>query len=1300
MNKNISHLLLVFVCFSCLPLLSAAPLAYSIDSNGNLTGIPESDAPGTSIMGYQMDDMKKLGEFAHKTLDSVDGSLGKILLDSKSHSLRLLDAAGNEILNVPLIHDIAFNSDDSISFDVKVPEWKRDIDETIEFRYRGYKINNAVKGKIIDSGTKVRIEIERGSVTLEDGREFKDVADAVFEVGESGELTYVKFRHDAFAKTKSQRYTIPVGEQEYAFSLGFGGSVEYDASKKQLILKEFKNLQNDEITIPESTETQILFNEDNSIKEVYLKDGTLDVTEKGVFSSTKGELTVHFDSEKPSAKELVGNVVFLGDDGDVYVSGLVTAKVGDGKYVYSGNGENSFFAYKANEKTFEVLGDFQLTYDETYEWNSKDGEIGFRKLKESLDTTETFDIVVLDSDSTKHTIHVENNEMTFENTKTIDLAEVGLGKAFNTLNDIHIAAHPEVQMQQFRDRLTELQEKIDATTDPVEFAQLTLQQKITEIGLGSLEKKMGLSISEGKPLSEGIVDLKNYQEALKEEISASTSPAERVRLGSILEQSITQHAQLLQSQEASIRNVVDVTFGQSTGTLSFDRSSVRLYTEGLNTIVGFQDEKGNFVSFDKWDPKDSTVLLDARTKAILRQVQRNPELTSLPDLRYTRYRNIGMGSVPERGPYSITLDRTTYQSSQQLMGSASELSGYFDSLAQSAQTTSERQYWHDLSGKMTLSHIQSQSQLPESLISSKNTAQTMQRYQDLINSNPSSMIKARAVAGQIQTLMRDNPLQNSEKIFSLQKDMMTHAKVAGDAQRKVLAGITTDSSVEEIKQAQQEALQFAQDITPVYVTNRQLDQTFLELGDKGINDIYNELYYELEDITGDGGLGGIYSHSFDSVSSALETTFTLFTEDIIQYGHFLYDEDAYREAFREKEKQILLVQFAQASLSKISESGVSVYEYTQMDAGEKFLTIYKALGHDKYLSAADLQRTLSTSERNGKFNYNLFKENLEKLGVNVNSEQFKDAMKKTGDTYGAIEHAKKLIQEKSGSEEENFLTLSTEAIKDKTIVDTDFLDILPDALQLTGNFLDEIASPGALAINLATFGTGQLAATSTRALAIATAEGLTGLAFQESLELAINGFENEAVRDFVSHALIIGGVAISAKAGFGFIEGIADKKLLSQMYKQGDSLVFAGSQDDLIEQMGRFGAEVTIEDGVAKVTKDGFEQTIKLSDDVVTGSRSLLEEQAEMSIKRQDLINHIIDGTPLTKPGSSIPGCFLPGTLIITPHGELRFIEDFSVGDPVLAYDLVNEKVVETSVSTTFKRLEESYYVIEYEILE
>ncbi|MBU4086634.1 MAG: hypothetical protein KKB21_03605, partial [Nanoarchaeota archaeon] len=63
-------------------------------------------------------------------------------------------------------------------------------------------------------------------------------------------------------------------------------------------------------------------------------------------------------------------------------------------------------------------------------------------------------------------------------------------------------------------------------------------------------------------------------------------------------------------------------------------------------------------------------------------------------------------------------------------------------------------------------------------------------------------------------------------------------------------------------------------------------------------------------------------------------------------------------------------------------------------------------------------------------------------------------------------------------------------------------------------------------------------------------------------------------------------------------------------------------------------------------------------------------------------------------------GCFLAGTKITMADGSEKNIEDIEKGEEVLAWDIENNKPAEAEISETFKRINNGYLEIEYEIIE
>jgi len=128
----------------------------------------------------------------------------------------------------------------------------------------------------------------------------------------------------------------------------------------------------------------------------------------------------------------------------------------------------------------------------------------------------------------------------------------------------------------------------------------------------------------------------------------------------------------------------------------------------------------------------------------------------------------------------------------------------------------------------------------------------------------------------------------------------------------------------------------------------------------------------------------------------------------------------------------------------------------------------------------------------------------------------------------------------------------------------------------------------------------------------------------------------------------------------------------------------------------------------------GYTYTINLRKQMI----SALEQQTEIEKLNLAVLNSIQDGTAratlaptsvaetpipaqkvteaLAEQGQTGGGCFLADTQITMADGTKKNIQDISVGDNVLAYDLENKKTVEADVTKTFIREATKYRIIEY----
>jgi hypothetical protein len=105
------------------------------------------------------------------------------------------------------------------------------------------------------------------------------------------------------------------------------------------------------------------------------------------------------------------------------------------------------------------------------------------------------------------------------------------------------------------------------------------------------------------------------------------------------------------------------------------------------------------------------------------------------------------------------------------------------------------------------------------------------------------------------------------------------------------------------------------------------------------------------------------------------------------------------------------------------------------------------------------------------------------------------------------------------------------------------------------------------------------------------------------------------------------------------------------------------------------------------------------------GVRNLYPPGTEITTKQYFNLVQKIGGIKLIKrkpAQAETPkaGCFLENTSIILSDGSFKDIQDILVGDEVMAYDLINNKPVNATVSATFIRNETKYRVIQYEIIE
>jgi len=423
---------------------------------------------------------------------------------------------------------------------------------------------------------------------------------------------------------------------------------------------------------------------------------------------------------------------------------------------------------------------------------------------------------------------------------------------------------------------------------------------------------------------------------------------------------------------------------------------------------------------------------------------------------------------------------------------------------------------------------------------------------------------------------------------------------------------------------------------------------------------------------------------------------------------------------------------AAEQMTKLIENGVSLQSYGhELDFSEKFLAVYSANGLDDIIPAQELEEVFSSEtykRASGTQKLEVMLSMLEEKGYSRYSpdlqRRFEDTMKNmaimeyavNGDSSRGYKPDPTLKALMLGGEFVEVGDRLGDGIKLSTAEYSALFaaDIVLNPLNLIGaGFAARGASASTAGLKLG-LGMGLKSGTSNALKAwggITTKQlmraYLTEVMVDGAVTLSLTGLAEVNPDVAKNLGLGLGILMGGAFAGGGLMKlaGKADglsTKVFSDL-ADGNSF-YVKSADDLASLGKELDGFSKASDGslVGKFSPDGPEIKISVKDgdglyEVTSLANLKREADAVLGKQTQETLQELAESRGQGK--DNVGGCFLAGTKILMADGSYKNIEDILLGDKVVAYDLVNEVPVESEVSTTFKRLETKYYIIEYEVI-
>jgi hypothetical protein len=158
-----------------------------------------------------------------------------------------------------------------------------------------------------------------------------------------------------------------------------------------------------------------------------------------------------------------------------------------------------------------------------------------------------------------------------------------------------------------------------------------------------------------------------------------------------------------------------------------------------------------------------------------------------------------------------------------------------------------------------------------------------------------------------------------------------------------------------------------------------------------------------------------------------------------------------------------------------------------------------------------------------------------------------------------------------------------------------------------------------------------------------------------------------------------------------FVRSADDFAPGSELIKQFDSPPTTRTDGSLIGKID--GEDVIISVGTPDQISEAFE--VNLRQRIAYELNDLNAKEGQRLL--DDAVRQSKDSSSGT--GTSQPGCFLENTKILMTDETYKNIQDIFIGDGVIAYDIFNNYPVKSEISHTFKRFDNQYYLIEYEVI-
>jgi hypothetical protein len=411
-------------------------------------------------------------------------------------------------------------------------------------------------------------------------------------------------------------------------------------------------------------------------------------------------------------------------------------------------------------------------------------------------------------------------------------------------------------------------------------------------------------------------------------------------------------------------------------------------------------------------------------------------------------------------------------------------------------------------------------------------------------------------------------------------------------------------------------------------------------------------------------------------------------------------------------------------MNLLLQNGVDLEDYAKKDFWGQFTDVMQSNGLDDlvpvskikgYLSDPSIRNLNSDSAKTEA----LIRVLAEKEGINLNSYEFKNRFVSTLKSVGDIDYGLK-----------NSETLESLASGEKFI---GLPDRLSDEVKISGGtaaalFVADIAGNplNLVGAGFAARGAG-LAAKTGGKLAITAGVRETMQAWQTigvkqlvkayATEIAVDGAVNGGLMGLTEAspelAKTVGlGLGIFAAGTFGkttlddFSQAISKSKLSNQkFFADIETGGFAVSKQSELDALGKTQAFKTTKNDDGSLTLLVGDETIKVRVDPNAPEKYVEVEEMATIVRGalgengQKLANAANSAGEGAAKKASSGGCFLVDTKILMADGSYKDIEDILLGEEVVAYDIFNDYRADSFVSTTFKRLENKYYVIEYEIV-